>query len=226
MIFTADNWIKDEYNKGGKIGAYVAFVGVADKVTGPYQSITWLKGAGCDTTLFADDDGKTYAIMPFGDEFIQEVDLTGIEQGDIKLIGPRRMIVSRDNRDVGRRTSPDYLEGPWMIKRKGKYVLFTAAPYRNPKPGDQNSIASDLAPGYWVGAAVADDIWGPYRKQPQVFLGGHIAIFQGPDGKEWFSYRGEAGGKSQGRLCIDPIPFEQDGSVKPFKPTTGAVAIP
>ena len=83
----------------------------------------------------------------------------------------------------------------------------------------RQSAVSDLERGYWVGAAVADDIWGPYRKQPQVFLGGHIAVFQGPDGKEWLSYRGESGGKIQGRLCIDPIPFEQDGSVKPFKPT-------
>ncbi len=37
LIFTADNWNKDEYNKGGKIGAYVAFVGASDKVTGPYE---------------------------------------------------------------------------------------------------------------------------------------------------------------------------------------------
>jgi beta-xylosidase len=44
LIFTADNWLKDEYNKGGKIGAYVAFLGVADKVTGPFKHITWLKG--------------------------------------------------------------------------------------------------------------------------------------------------------------------------------------
>ena len=79
LIFTADNWMKDEYNKGGKIGAYVAFVGVADKVTGPYEHFTWLKGAGCDSTLFRDDDGKTYAIMPFGNEYIQEVDLNGID---------------------------------------------------------------------------------------------------------------------------------------------------
>lgn len=220
LVFTGDNWIKDEYNKGGKIGAYVAFVGVADKVTGPYRHITWLKGAGCDTTLFADDDGKTYAIMPFGDEFVQEVDLSGIERGDIKLVGPRKSIVARANDDVGRKTSPDYLEGPWMIKRQGKYILFTAAPYRKPKASAQTAAPADLEEGYWVGAAVAESIWGPYRKQPQVFLGGHIAVFQGPDGKEWFSYRGEAGGKCQGRLCIDPIPFTETGGMAPFRPST------
>ena len=232
LIFTADNWIKDEYNKGGKIGAYVAFVGVSDKVTGPYEHITWLKGAGCDSTLFGDDDGKTYAIMPFGNEYIQEVDLRGIDKGDIKLIGERKMIVAKDNSDAGKRTSPDYMEGPWMIKRNGKYVLFTASPYREKKMSQSSdaasssvhtaatpSAAADLAMGYWVGAAVADNIWGPYKKQPQVFLGGHIAVFKGPDGTEWMSYRGESGGKAQGKLCVAPIPFNEDGSVKPFEPS-------
>jgi xylan 1,4-beta-xylosidase len=79
-----------------------------------------------------------------------------------------------------------------------------------------------MALGYWVGAAVADHIWGPYRKQPQVFLGGHIAVFTGPDGKEWFSYRGESGGQAQGRLCIDPVQFEDDGSVRLFQPSRQA----
>jgi hypothetical protein len=68
-------------------------------------------------------------------------------------------------------TSPDYMEGPWMIKRNGKYILFTAAPYTGPKRGEQPASPPDLAQGYWVGAAVADNIWGPYKKQPQIFLG-------------------------------------------------------
>jgi xylan 1,4-beta-xylosidase len=51
LIFYADNWIKDEYNSAGKMG-YVAFVGISDKVSGPYEHISWLKGVGCDTTLF------------------------------------------------------------------------------------------------------------------------------------------------------------------------------
>jgi hypothetical protein len=107
-----------------------------------------------------------------------------------------------------------------MIRRQGKYILFTAAPYQSPKRTDPSVAPADLAPGYWVGAAVADHIRGPYRKLPQLFLGGHIAVFTGPDGREWFSYRGEAGGKAQGRLCLDPIPFAGDGSVLPFQPST------
>lgn len=226
LIFTADNWLKDEYNKGGRIGHYVAFVGVADRVTGPYRNITWLKGAGCDTTLFGDDGGRTYAIMPFGDGFLQEVDLSGIDRGDIRLVGERTAIVRRDNADVGRRSSPKYMEGPWMIKRGGKYVLFTAAPYDSAAVRKKDpAFVPDLADGYWVGTAVADRIQGPYVKTPQVFLGGHIAVFAGPDGREWLSYRGEAGGKPQGRVCIDPIPWNDDGSVPAFKPSTGVMTV-
>lgn len=222
LIFYADNWLKDEYNSDGKKG-YVAFVGVSDQVTGPYEHISWLEGAGCDAHLFGDDDGKVYCIMPYGDEFIQEVDLSGIENGDIKLIGERKAIVARDNSDVGKKFSPDYMEAPWMIKRNGKYILFTGAPYR--KPANDPDFVPDLEYGYWVGVATADSIWGPYTKQPQVFLGGHIAVFTGPDGREWFSYRGESGGIAQGLLCVDPIPFDEDGTISPFQPTTGEILI-
>jgi beta-xylosidase len=220
VIFYADNWIKEEYNSAGKIG-YVGFVGVADKPTGPYENITWLEGSSCDTHLFADTDGKTYAIMPFGDTFLQEVDLTGIKQGNIKLIGERKPIVYRDNSDIGVDFNPDYMEAPWMIKRGDKYILFTGSPYKKEhKPENTN-----LQLGYWVGVATADNIWGPYTKQPQIFLGGHISVFEGPDGKEWFSYRGEANGESHGKLCIDPIPFAENSSLKPFKPSSGPITI-
>lgn len=225
LTFYADNWIKDEYNLDGKMG-YVPFVGVADKITGPYEHFSWLKGGGCDTDMFQDDNGKTYAIMPFGNQYIQEADISNIDKGKIKLIGERKMIVSKDNTDVGLKTSPSYLEGPWMTKYKDKYMLFFAGNYPKPeKNTSQPTEVRDLPYGYWVGLATADSIWGPYTKQPQVFQGGHIAVFTGPDGKPWFSYRGESGGKSQGLLCVDPIPFEEDGTLNPFLPSTTPVTI-
>jgi hypothetical protein len=57
-------------------------------------------------------------------------------------------------------------------------------------------------------------------------LGGHIAVFQGPDGQEWFSYRWESGGQSQGRLCIHPLQFTEKGRPRPFKPSAEKVTIP
>jgi xylan 1,4-beta-xylosidase len=163
--------------------------------------------------------------MPYGNVYIQEADLSGIEKNDLKLVGERKMIASRDNSDVGKKTSPEYLEGPWMLRRQHKYVLLTAAPYNRRKRAGENASPPDLADGYWVGAAVADTVWGPYKKEPQVFLGGHVAVFTGPDGKDWYSYRGESVGKAHGRLCIDPVQFNEDGSVRPSVPSNGPVTV-
>ena len=110
-----------------------------------------------------------------------------------------------------------------MIRRGDKYVLFSGSPYKpEQRPeGDDGTLAD----GYWVGVAMADNIWGPYVKHPQIFLGGHISVFTGPDGKEWFSYRGEAGGEQQDRLCIDPISFDKEGLPQPFSPSTEKITI-
>ena len=221
LIFTADNWISDENNLGGKIGNYEAFIGVADQITGPYKNISWLQGGACDTSLFQDDDGKTYAIMPLGgDQYIQEIDLKDIDKRQIFLRGTRQKVVSHDYSSIGKE-SPHYLEGPWLIKRNGKYYLFSAANYQqpaNPTPGFEY--------GYWVDAAVADNIWGPYEIHPQIFLGGHIGTFIGPDGKEWFSYRGEwRSNPGFGELHIDPVPLNEDGAVFKTYPTTGKQTI-
>jgi len=142
MIFTADNWLAKAHNPAGTWGAAgYAFVGVADKVTGPYEHITTIPGAACDTTLFGDTDGRTYAFMPFGDLFVQEIDLSGIRaQGrarlrpsrpegredaaqqelrppspsipSIRWLGERRRILTARNDDIGLDFHPDYLEGP------------------------------------------------------------------------------------------------------------------
>ncbi len=86
-------------------------------------------------------------------------------------------VVNRDNADIGLSFSPDYMEAPWMIKRGNKYVLFTGSPYKKEQEPANNN--SGLTTGYWVGVSMADNIGGPYVKQPQIFLGGHIAVFTG-----------------------------------------------
>lgn len=49
---------------------YHAFIGVADKATGPYQHISYMPDSACGTTTMGDDDGHVYAYMPFGDLFV------------------------------------------------------------------------------------------------------------------------------------------------------------
>jgi hypothetical protein len=200
---------------------YEVFIGVADKITGPYTNFSWLEGGACDTSIFQDDDGKTYTIMPLGgDQYIQEVNLSGINQRKIFLTGERKKVVSHDYSLIGKE-SPYYLEGPWLIKRNGKYILFSAANYAQPA-----NPTAGFEYGYWVDAAIADNIRGPYEIHPQIFIGGHIGTFTGPDGKDWFSYRGEwQNHPGFGELNIDPVPMNDDGTLFKSYPTTGQQTI-
>ncbi|MEI7732105.1 MAG: family 43 glycosylhydrolase [Verrucomicrobiota bacterium] len=198
LIFTADNWLKNEYNPAGTWGtAGYAFVGVADKITGPYEHITWLRGAGCDTTLFGDTDGKTYAFISRGNIDVQEIDLN-----TMKLVGQPKRILTADNSDIGVPAKPDYLEGPWVEKIGARYCLFYAEIYKDKK------FPAWL--GYWTGVAYADSPLGPWKKDPRgkLFLGGHLAVFDGPDHRKWFSYRGESNDAAHGKLCIAPVNLE------------------
>lgn len=200
LAFTADNWTKPSYNPAGNWGAAgYAFVGVADRVTGPYRHITYVPGGPCDMSLFADRDGKTYAVSPKYDIFVQPIDLRRIEQGIVRLTGEERRAVACKSDDIPFPATPEYLEGPWMERFGDKYALFYAELFKGgPKPG------------YWTGVAYADSPLGPWRKDPRgpVFEGGHLAAFDGPKGQKWVSYRSEHDDANRGLLCATPFRFE------------------
>jgi hypothetical protein len=71
--------------------------------------------------------------------------------------------------------------------------------------------------------AYADNVRGPWKKDPRgrLFLGGHLAVFPGPDGRRWFSYRGESNSSARGLLCVDPFQVDGAGSVQTAAPTLG-----
>ena len=206
LAFTADNWTKPEYNPAGNWGtAGYAFVGVADKVTGPYKHITYVPGGPCDMSLFGDRDGKTYAVSPKYDVFTQRIDLTRIDEGIVKLVGEERRAISCKADDIPFPASPEYLEGPWMERFGKRYVLFYAALYK-----------AGLKPGYWTGVAYADSPMGPWRKDPRgpVFLGGHLSVFDGPGGQKWLAYRSERDDATRGLLCARPFRYDPKGGVR------------
>ena len=216
LIFTADNWTRKEYNPAGSWGsAGYAFIGVADRITGPYEHVTYIPGGACDTSLFEDSDGRTYAVIPAMDIFIQEIDLSRLREDRVGLVGERRKIVTADNSDIGMEARPEYLEGPWAKKVGDRYVIFFAGPYSREKFPEHE--------GYWAGVAYAENLAGPWKKDPrgQVFWGGHLAVFDGPDGRPWFSYRGEKDRETRGLLCIDPFEMDPSGIIRCPGPTLG-----
>ncbi len=207
VIFGSSNWIDDRYNIGGHMG-YYQFVGMADKITGPYTHFTALKGPGVDTSLFQDDDGKTYAVWP-GNE-IHPIDLSQIDQDKI-TVGP---MVSRaagpdDYKALGLPV-PGTLEGPYLIKRKGTYYCFFATTY------------PDL---YATGIASAKSLHGPWTLDPRTrqFPCGHQTEFIGPDGRWWMAYKHERSDTTPW-LSIDPLNFDAEGRVQ-MTPTSGSQSL-
>ncbi len=209
LIFTADNWIKKEYNPAGSWGsAGYSFIGVSDSVAGPYESITWIDGGTCDMTLFGDGTNQIYAIKPKRDIYMQKLDLRGLAQGKAFFAGEEKRVVSCSNADIGVEVSPDYLEGPWVEKIGEMYYLFFAEIFRDEtKP---------VFLGYRTSVAYADSMEGPWEKDPrgQVFFGGHLAVFDGPGERKWFSYRWEKDNRLRGRLCVDPVTIDAQGRIQ------------
>lgn len=123
-------------------------------------------------------------------------------------VGDERKIVACSNADIGLAVSPEYLEGPWLEKIGATYCLFFAENFRDEK---QPAFL-----GYRTGVAYADSLQGPWKKDPRghVFFGGHLAVFDGPDGGKWFSYRWEKDARVRGRLCVDPLALGADGRVQ------------
>ena len=211
VIFGGSNWIADKYNIGGHMG-YYQFVGVADKVTGPYQHFTALQGPGVDTSLFQDSDGKTYAVWP-GNE-IHPIDLRQIDKGKITVGEKIGQAAGPDDFKALGKPVPETMEGPYLIKHDGTYYEFFAETYRGP-----NGF-------YDTAVAMSKSLAGPWRLDPRwrVFPGGHQALFTGPDGRFWTSYKHE-GGDTQPWLNIDPVDFDKNGRVL-VTPTQGPQSIP
>ena len=140
---------------------------------------------------------------------------------EIHKIGGRfYLIFTADNADIGLDFRHEYLEAPWPLKIHGKYCLFYAGPYQDKQTG------KDL--GYWTGAAYAGSPAGPWKKDPcgRVFWGGHMAVFSGPGGRNWFSYRGEQHPQTRGFLCIDPCDVGENGLIRTSGPSTETVSAP
>ena len=95
---------------------------------------------------------------------------------------------------------PRYLEGPWVERIGDQYVLFHAETFDH---------------SYWTSVAYADNPLGPWRKDARgkVFEGGHLAVFDGPDGRKWLSYRREQNAPERGTPAVDPIDVDKQGRV-------------
>jgi len=205
----------------------------ADKPEGPFKDLgelklprwgkdwNWLTGnppALWDPNYFSDDDGKLYfywGCSPTNGIWGVEID----PADPLKLISTPTKLIAFEPRtqpwEIAPGKSPEmgYLEGPWMIKRNGKYILTYAA------AGTENKE-------YAMGQAVGDNPLGPFVKpknnpffrKTTGFITGtsHGSVAQGPDGTWWVAYTINANCVHwfERRIGLDRIEFEADGSLK------------
>lgn len=197
-------------------------VAVADKPEGPYVDALGkpligeiVNGAQpIDQFVFRDDDGQYY--MYYG----------GWRHCNVCRLSPDLLsIVPWPDGTTYREVTPkNYVEGPFMLKRNGKYYFMW-------------SEGGWTGPDYCVAYAISDNPFGPFERvgkilerDPRVAVGaGHHSVIQVPGKDEYYIiYHRRPLTETDGNsrvTCIDRLEFLSDGSIRPVKMTfTGVEA--
>lgn len=217
-LFFGGNDIQNEEQVGG-IG-----VAVADRPEGPFRDALGkplisqiVNGAQpIDQFVYRDDDGQFY--MYYG----------GWKHCNMVRLTPDLLSLQPfDDGTYYKEVTPEnYVEGPFMLKRNGKYYFMW-------------SEGGWGGPNYSVAYAIADSPMGPFQRigkilqqDPEVATGaGHHSVIQVPGKDEYYIvyHRRPLGytGASERQVCIDRLEFDEQGYIKPVKMTfTGVAASP
>lgn len=191
-------------------------VAVADKPEGPYKDALGkpligeiVNGAQpIDQFVFHDDNGEYY--MYYGGWGHCNV---------VRLSQDLLSVVPFEDGTTYREVTPErYVEGPFMLKRDGKYYFMW-------------SEGGWGGPDYCVAYAISDSPFGPFkrvgkilRQDPEVATGaGHHSVIKGPGKDEWYIvyHRRPLGEKDANSrvTCIDRMEFDENGFIKPVKIT-------
>ncbi len=209
-FFFGANDIQNNQEVGG-IG-----VAVADRPSGPFKDVLGkplidkiVNGAQpIDQFVFKDDDGQYY--MYYG----------GWGHCNMVKMAPDLLsIVPFEDGTIYKEVTPqNYVEGPFMLKRNGKYYFMW-------------SEGGWGGPDYSVAYAIADSPFGPFKRvgkilqqDLQVATGaGHHSILKGPGKDEWYIvYHRRPLGETAANhraTCIDRMYFDENGLIRPVKMT-------
>ncbi len=213
--YFAANDIQSDAEYGG-IG-----VAVADRPEGPYRDALgkplidrFVNGAQpIDPHAFIDEDGSAYLyyggwghcnVVRLGEDMIS---LNSFEDGEtFKEVTPEQ-----------------FVEGPCMIKRVGKYYFMW-------------SEGGWGEPDYSVAYAIAESPAGPFRRVGKILQqdagvatsAGHHGVLQIPGTDEWYIvyHRRPLSRTDRNHrvVCIDRMKFAADGSIEPVQMTFEGVA--
>ncbi|WP_145134351.1 glycoside hydrolase family 43 protein [Paenibacillus sp. Y412MC10] len=191
-------------------------VAVADRPEGPFRDALgkplidqFYHGAQpIDPHVFIDDDGQAY--LYYGGWKHCNV---------VKLNEDMVSIAPFSDGEVYKEITPEnFVEGPCMIKREGKYYFMWAE-------------GGWGGPDYSVGYAVSDSPLGPFvreakilQQDPEVATGaGHHGVIQIPGEDEWYIVYHRRPltetAANHREVCIDRMEFDPEGRIRPVKLT-------
>ena len=191
-------------------------VATASRPEGPYKDALGkplighiINGAQpIDQYVFRDDDGQYY--MYYGGW--GHCNITRLSD-DLLSLRPF------DDGEMYKEVTPKgYVEGPFMLKRNGKYYFMW-------------SEGGWTGPDYRVAYAISDSPFGPFNRigtilqqDPQVATGaGHHSVVKAKGNDEYYIvYHRRPLGETDGNhrvTCIDRLVFRPDGTIEPVKIT-------
>ena len=191
-------------------------VAVADSPEGPFKDALGkplineiINGAQpIDQFVFKDDDGSYYMyyggwghcnMMKLGDDLLH-------------------IIPFEDGSFYKEVTPENYVEGPFMLKHRGKYYFMWSE-------GDWTG------PDYCVAYAIADSPFGPFKRIGKILEqdksiatgAGHHSVIKGLKDDEWYIvYHRHPLNEKDGNarvVCIERMFFDDEGYIKPVKMT-------
>lgn len=211
-LFFGGNDIQNDEQLGG-IG-----VAVSDKPEGPFKDALGhpligkiVNGAQpIDQFVFHDDDGNWY--MYYG----------GWRHCNmVRLSDDLLHLIPFDDGEMFKEITPrGYVEGPFMLKRDGKYYFMW-------------SEGGWTGPNYRVAYAISDSPFGPFEREgtilqqdPAIATGaGHHSVIQHPKTGAYYIiyHRRPLGhtGANERQVCIDELLFDSEGKILPVKMTSG-----
>ncbi|HNQ88821.1 MAG TPA: family 43 glycosylhydrolase [Verrucomicrobiota bacterium] len=181
-------------------------VGVADAdgPLGPFTLRRKFFDQAIDAHLFRDDDGQLY---------LYYVQLPGFRISVQRMATPTEpagspKVILEPQSDWEKR-SGHVTEGPWLIKRAGRYYLL------------YSGSGADT-PNYAVGYATAESPLGPFTRAAHnpivqraegLYGPGHGCAVQDDAGRWWHVYHQKANDRVEWNrfICLDPLEFDAEG---------------
>lgn len=208
-------WFVSTFHKSDGISKGGAAIGVAvsDRPTGPFKDAigkalvinemtkdlphAW---DDIDPTVMIDDDGQAY--MYWGNGSLKWAKL---KKNMIEMDGPITTLMPKN-----------FIEGPWVYKRKELYYLVYASAGTKPEMIEYCTATSPAGPWIYRGI-IQDNVPNSFTTHPGIL---------DYKGKSYFFYHNgvlPTGGSYRRSICVDYMYYNEDGTIQKIVQTTKGV---